>query len=130
MLMARGRFVTAGTLALALLLFAAPPRIHAADLSPVESDRIEYLIASIEELTNAQFIRNGTSYDAKAAAVHLRLKLHNAGSQVKTAEDFIRYCASVSSISGVPYQIRFADGYLVASAEYLRERLAQYDRER
>src|SRR5579862_8348539 len=116
--------------ALALFLLAPPPMARAADLSPLESARIEYLIASIESLPDAQFIRNGTSYDAKTAAAHLRLKLRTAGSRVKSAEDFIRYCASESSISGLPYQIRFADGHLVTSLEYLRGRLAEYDRGR
>ena len=128
MVLVSGRFLLVG--ALAPLLLGAPLMAHAAELSPVESARIEYLIASIESLPNAQFIRNGTSYGAKAAAEHLRLKLRSAGSRVKSAEDFIRYCASESSISGLAYQIRFADGRLVTASEYLRRRLAEYDRGR
>ena len=94
---------------------------------PLENQKIEYLIGAVEALQNAQFIRNGTSYDANAAADHLRLKLRTAGSRVKTAEDFIRYCASVSSVSGQPYQIRFSDGRIVTSEAFLRERLAEYE---
>jgi hypothetical protein len=101
---------------------------QAADLPPAQSARIEYLIGTIESLPNAQFIRNGTSYDAKAAAGHLRLKLRNAGSRVKSAEDFIRYCASQSSISGMPYLIRFSDGRVISSGDYLKQMLAEYDK--
>jgi hypothetical protein len=100
---------------------------QAADLSPVQSARIEYLISTIESLPSAQFIRNGASYSAKAAADHLRLKLRNAGSRVRSAEDFIRYCASQSSISGLPYRIRFSDGQVISSGDYLRQMLADYD---
>lgn len=114
--------------ALTLLLLSSLWCVQADDLSPTQSARIEYLIATIELLPNAQFIRNGTSYDAKAAADHLRLKLRNAGSRVRSAEDFIRYCASQSSISGKPYLIRFSDGRVISSGDYLQQVLAGYDK--
>jgi hypothetical protein len=94
--------------------------------SPLEEQKIDYLIASIEGLQNAQFIRNGTAYEAKAAANHLRLKRRNAGSRVATADDFIRLCASNSSMSGTPYEIRFSDGRSVSSEAFLRQRLAEF----
>jgi hypothetical protein len=114
-------------LALALLSVAAV--VHANDISPAESARIEYLFAAIASLPGAQFIRNGTSYDAKGAVDHLRLKLHFAGSRVRTAEDFIRYCATESSMSGKPYEIRFSDGRVVSSAAFLRQKLLEFDRQ-
>src|ERR1700676_1087030 len=92
----------------------------------VEEKKIDYLIASIETLQNAQFIRNGVAYEAKAAADHLRLKRRGAGDRAATVDDFIRLCASVSSMSGIPYQIRFSDGRVVASETFLRERLAGF----
>src|SRR5262249_45642782 len=95
-----------------------------------EIARIEYLIASVGSLPQAQFIRNGTAYDGKAAVDPLRLKLRFAGSRVRTAEDFIRYCATESSASGEPYRIRFADAHVVPSAQYLRQKLGEYDRQR
>jgi len=57
----------------------------------------------------------------------MRAKLHIAGSRVKTAEDFIRYCASESSVSGLPYEIRFPDGRVVRSADFLRQKLAEFE---
>lgn len=100
----------------ALLLVGIVSLAHAGDLAPLKSQKIDYLINAIATLGDAKFIRNGTAFDARTAADHLRLKLKNAGSRVRTAEDFIRYCASVSSVSGTPYQIRFADGRVVTSA--------------
>ncbi|HZE43810.1 MAG TPA: DUF5329 family protein [Steroidobacteraceae bacterium] len=105
-------------LSLGALTFAGTPM-------PVEEKKIDYLIASIESLQNAQFVRNGVAYEAKAAADHLRLKRRMAGSLVATADDFIRLCASVSSTSGTPYQIRFSDGRVVSSETFMRERLAE-----
>ncbi len=112
---------------LVVLLLAIGAHANAGNLTPLEARRIEYLIAAIETLPNAQFIRNGTAYDAKDAADHLRLKLQTAGSRVATAEDFIRWCASVSSVSGLPYQIKFADGHMMTSEAFLRQKLAEFE---
>jgi hypothetical protein len=113
---------------LAVLVLAIGAHAQAGDLTPLEDRKIEYLIATIEALPNAQFIRNGTAYDARSAANHLRLKLQQAGSHVVTAEDFIRKCASVSSVSGSPYQIRFSDGSTVTSEAFLRQKLLEFER--
>jgi Family of unknown function (DUF5329) len=113
--------------AIAFLTFAVA--VNASDRSPAENARIEYLLAIVASMRDAQFIRNGTSYDSAAAVRHLRLKLRAAGSRIKTAEDFIRYCASASSVSDSPYEIRFSDGRVVRSADFLRRKLSEFDRE-
>ena len=115
------RVVAAATLLCALLAAAV-----ATAASPAEERRIEFLIHAIEVLPGAHFIRNGVSYDAHAAADHLRLKRQRAGNRVATAEDFIRYCAATSSTSGVPYRIRFADGRETTSETFLRAQLASF----
>jgi hypothetical protein len=112
---------------LAILVFGLAALAQAGNLTPLENQKIQYLISTIESLPNAQFIRNGTAYDAKSAADHLRLKLRGAGSRVATAEDFIRACASVSSVSGSPYQIRFADGSRITSEVFLRQKLREFE---
>jgi hypothetical protein len=109
-----------------MLFLAIGASAQAGELTPPEARKIEYLIAAIETLPNAQFIRNGTAYEAKDAADHLRLKLRMAGSRVVTAEDFIRLCASVSSVSASPYLIRFADGHTVTSEAFMKEKLAEF----
>jgi hypothetical protein len=109
-----------------LLILSIGAFAHAGDVAPLEGQKITYLIASVETLQGAQFIRNGVSYNAKAAADHLRLKLRAAGSRVVTADDFIRLCGSASSVSGIPYQIKFPDGRVVSSEAYLRQKLAEF----
>ena len=84
-----------------------------------EAQKIEALIQAVANLEDAVFIRNGTEHAPKAAADHLRLKWKNAGRRVKTAPDFIRYCASESSLSGQPYEIRFKDGRTVLARDWL-----------
>jgi hypothetical protein len=97
---------------------------HAQDFS--EKAKIQYLIASVEALEGAKFIRNEREYDARSASSHLRLKLKTAGNKVKTAEDFIKLCASKSSITGEPYLIRFADGTTVKSEVFFRNTLKTF----
>ena len=112
-------------MAVALLTLAAIAR--AADPSPIERSRIEYLLAVLGSLPDAQFIRNGKAYDSRAAVDHLRTKLRASGSRVQTAEDFVRYCGSQSSVSGRPYEIRFADGRVILAADFLRQKLLEFD---
>ncbi len=92
-----------------------------------EQVKIQSLIASVEQLPGAVFIRNGTEYDGHKAADHLRLKLKYAGKRVQTADQFITNLATGSSMSGKPYQIRFADGHTVESAVYFREQLKRIE---
>jgi hypothetical protein len=113
---------------LALVVLSLGALTHASSPSSLEGAKIDYLITAIESLHDAQFIRNGIAYDSRAAAEHLRLKLRTAGSRIATAEDFIRLCASDSSVSGTPYQIRFSDGHTVTSEAYLRQKLASFTR--
>jgi Family of unknown function (DUF5329) len=113
--------------AYAFLMFAAAA--NAGDRPAAEDARIEHLLAIVASLHDAQFIRNGTSYDSASAVRHLRLKLRVAGSRIKTAEDFIRDCASASSVSGEPYEIRFSDGRVVLAADFLRQKLMELDQE-
>jgi uncharacterized short protein YbdD (DUF466 family) len=72
------------------------------------------------------FIRNGSEHSAKDAADHLRMKLQRTGGRVKTADDFIRLCASQSYMSGEPYKIRFRDGSVMNAGDFFRDRLRQY----
>ena len=60
----------------------------------IEKKRIDFLLSSVENMRGAKFIRNGTEHDGKEAAAHLRMKLQKAGDKVRTADDFIRLCAS------------------------------------
>lgn len=87
--------------------------------APSETQTIESLIGTVATLQGAVFIRNGAEYSPKDAADHLRLKWKNAGRRVVTAPDFIQYCASKSSLSGKPYEIRLQDGRRVLASDWL-----------
>lgn len=106
-----------------LVLFAGA--VSAQDT--IEKNKIEFLISAVGNLKGTQFIRNGTEYNGKEAAEHLRMKLQKAGDRVRTADDFIRLCASKSLLSGKPYLIRSSDGKTITSEEFFREKLKEYN---
>ena len=109
---------------MAPMALAATP---AASTPRNETARIEALIDAVGRLEGAVFIRNGSEHTAAEAASHLRLKWRNASRRVHTAEEFIGYCATASSMTGRKYRIRFADGHEVDSADYFRAELRRYD---
>ena len=113
------------SLVILLLLLLIPVVLRASDTN--EEQRIEHLIQTVESLKGAVFIRNGTEYDAKEAGKHLRMKLKLAGERVKTAEDFIKLCASRSSLSGDAYKIRLAGGTTTETAPFFRAKLREFD---
>lgn len=109
-------------LSLAFLLFLAfgtAQVLHAQSAAPNERQKIEALIKFVSEMNGAKFVRNGSTYDAKAAATFLRLKWRANDSEVKTARDFIDKIATLSGTSGKAYVIRFEDGSEMTSRDVL-----------
>lgn len=94
---------------------------HAKTLS--EKQKIELLIKSVDQLKGAQFGRNGSYYDGKTAASHLRLKLDKGGSDKMTAQQFIDKLASKSSMSGKIYTIRYASGKEIPAKDFFNAEL-------
>lgn len=88
-----------------------------------EAQKIDRLIASVEALEEAKFIRNGSEHSPAEAARHLREKRDHAGDKLTTADEFIEQIGSRSSLSGEEYTIRFADGRAVKAGEFLHEEL-------
>jgi uncharacterized protein DUF5329 len=105
--------------ALAPLARAAPPAIAQTE--------INYLLGFIEN-SACEFFRNGSWYDGKKAAAHLRDKyaMLSTGDRIQTAADFIEEAATKSSLSGQPYQVRCGGATAVATSEWLRDILARY----
>jgi uncharacterized short protein YbdD (DUF466 family) len=120
----KNKFLALMAISLTLWLWAG--HSYAQDAQDDEAAKIQYLIKSVEELQGVKFIRNGSEYDAGQAADHLRFKLKQAGPRVKTAEDFIRLCASRSYVSGEAYKMRFPDGTTITAETFFRNKLKEY----
>ena len=109
-----------------VLGLALAPDVRAAAPAIAQTE-INYLLGFIEN-SGCEFFRNGSWYDGKKAAAHLRDKYQilATGDRIQTAEDFIEEAATKSSLSGQPYQVRCSGGKAVTTNEWLRYLLARY----
>jgi hypothetical protein len=98
-------------------------------IAPLESQadtelEIKHIIEYIES-SKCTFIRNGKEYNTKEALEHILNKYEYTKRWIKSAEDFIEYTASKSSMSGRPYTVR-CDGGEFLSAEWLLKELERF----
>ena len=98
-------------------------------IAPMESRadtelEIKHIIDYIES-SNCTFIRNGKEYNTKEALEHILNKYKYTKRWIKSAEDFIEYTATKSSLSGSPYTVR-CDGGEILSAEWLLKELETF----
>ncbi len=91
-----------------------------------EKDKINYLLDELEK-SKLIFIRNGDEYSAKDAREHMQKKLDYAGNRITTADQFITYIATKSSLSGKSYYVKYPDGKQTESAVYLRNLLSKLE---
>lgn len=87
-------------------------------------EEIEHLLDFVEK-SGCEFERNGSTYDSVEAREHIQRKYDYIKKRIKTTEDFIRYAASQSSMSGRKYHAT-CDGKTVTSEEWLTKELWNY----
>lgn len=118
------------TLLLVFSLFPIQLFSNTYDCSKIKSDedQIDALIQAVSEIKGT-FIRNGEEHNAVDAAKHLRTKLENAKKsplswgQKWTAAQFIDQLGTKSSVSGLPYEIKWNDGKRTPSGPWLHGEL-------
>lgn len=94
-------------------------------LADMETE-IDHLLRFIEN-ADCIFIRNGEPHSSQDAGAHIRKKYAHIKRRIKTTEDFIRYAATKSSMSGRPYQV-VCSGEKTATAEWLTRELDHFRR--
>lgn len=116
--MTRRHLLSAGVALVAYFALAAS--FAGAQNAPLaEKQKIEILIKQVGDLKDAQFVRNGSTYEPATAVRFLRGKWRANEAEVKTARDFIDKVATASGTSGKPYLIRFKDGREMKSRDFL-----------
>lgn len=106
------------TLFWVMLTYSAIGQISNSSTPVTDQQKIDYLIKCVEDLKSAKFNRNGTLYDAKAAASHLKMKRDKAGNSIKTVDDFIYKVASTSSTTGNDYKIVYDSGVEIPAKDF------------
>jgi hypothetical protein len=93
-----------------------------------EEQKIDALITVVSNLQQEKFIRNGKEYDTAKAVELITYKYKKEKPSLTTATEFIEKCAAKSSTTGMPYQIKFPDGKIKTSEEFLKEKLGEIER--
>jgi len=86
---------------------------------------IDHLLDFVAK-TNCQYDRNGTVHSGLDARDHINMKYEHYRKKVKTAEDFIKYSATKSMMSGKKYKIRCPGAEAVNASDWLLEELHRY----
>jgi hypothetical protein len=107
-------------------LFVLP--VIARALDAAEEQKIATLIRLVSSLQREKFIRNGKEYDTAKAVELIKYKYNKEKPSLKNATEFIEKCAAKSNTTGLPYQIKFQDGHVQNSEEFLKEKLAEIER--
>ena len=112
---------------LILIVALLPVLAHASDLDPETEDQIEHLLSFVST-SSCKFMRNGNWYEASEAAKHIRKKYHYVLGKglVGSPEDFIKYSATKSSMSGKRYRVQCGQGTEIDSSEWLLTELSSY----
>lgn len=89
-----------------------------------QTEETQYLLRYIEQ-SGCEFERNGTIHNAKDARSHIQKKYEYVDSHVNTTEDFIKYAATKSSLSGKKYYVT-CQGERQTTAQWLLGELSRY----
>jgi hypothetical protein len=105
----------------AVLAFALSAGACAETSAKQEIDHLLDFVAA----SSCTFVRNGTEYPADKARDHLASKYQFAGSRITTAEEFIKYLATESSMSGELYHVK-CKGVDKLSGVWLADELTRF----
>ncbi len=86
---------------------------------------IEHLLDFVVN-TSCKYERNGTIYGGIEAQKHIKKKYHYFIDKINSAEDFIKYSATESTISGKKYTILCENMSVQNSADWLLEELNNF----
>lgn len=86
---------------------------------------INHLLAFIAS-TDCQYERNGTMHNGSEAVEHINKKYAYYSDDIQTTEDFIKYSATKSKISGKYYKIHCDNKAPINSQDWLLNELKSY----
>ncbi|MCB6182605.1 DUF5329 domain-containing protein [Leeia sp. TBRC 13508] len=86
---------------------------------------VQHLLSFVSR-SGCTFVRNGANYSASQASEHLASKYDQAKDKLNTSEDFIRYVASTSSMTGKPYLAKCSGKSEITSSVWLTTELARF----
>jgi len=86
---------------------------------------IEHLLSFVTN-TSCKYERNGTLYDGGEAKNHIKNKYDYFTDKINSAEDFIKYSATKSTMSGKKYKIHCSNLPVQNSSDWLLVELTKF----
>lgn len=111
-----------------ILLPSFPGTLRSAELSPPVRAEIDHLMNYMEK-SGCRFYRNGAWYtDPKAVREHVTTKYHYflGKGRINSTEDFIKWSATKSEMSGKPYLVKCGDGPEEPLGQWLTDELNRF----
>lgn len=96
-----------------------------ADISTEQQKEIDHLLKFITE-SACQFKRNGRQYSGIQSRKHIQKKYNYFNDTINSAEDFIQYSATKSTMSGQYYTVNCPNNKKITSKEWLLKELQQF----
>ena len=103
------------------LLLAGPLM---ADVAPNKRHEIVHLLEYVR-LSGCLLERNGSSYKGEQAVNHIKNKYDYFRGKIRNTEDFIRYAATKSTLSGKYYTVN-CKGHTARTKDWLLKELSVY----
>ena len=88
-------------------------------------DEINHLLVFLES-TDCRYERNGTLHNGAEAVEHIKKKYSYFSDDIKSTEDFIKYSATKSKISGEYYKVHCINKLPINSHDWLLRELKAY----
>ena len=102
-----------------------PGLLVADDQQEVTQQEIDHLLGFVANMA-CKYDRNGSIHNGPEARDHINRKYEYYKKDVKTAEDFVKYSATKSKLSGRSYKINCPGEEALSSSEWLLEELQAF----
>ncbi|MBU2712506.1 DUF5329 family protein [Zooshikella harenae] len=96
-----------------------------ANIMPKTKQEIAHLLNYVKK-TSCKYERNGKIFTGTQAAEHIQNKYNHFKSKIRITEDFIRYSATKSTLSGKFYHVHCQGEIVKNSAFWLQQELNNY----
>ena len=112
-------------LSIALILTVSPLIARGeGQIAEQMGNEVSHLLSFVET-SDCLFLRNNTTHTSVQARQHIERKLNHIKAKITSTEDFIRYAASKSSITGQRYLVDCGDGQ-ISSQQWLMDELLKF----
>ena len=111
--------------AMTLLMTLMLTKTACADVPPEQQPEVAHLLQVVKN-SRCKVNRNGSLHQGEEVTSHIQKKYAYFRDKIKTTEDFIRYSASRSTLSGKYYTVHCEGQEPIRTRDWLLQELKEY----